>query len=199
MMWNVIRFFRPGILFRNKPSLVNPFHMTAHFLKVMFRVSAKNKVLSFINVSGLVLGMTAFVFIMLYVMNERSYDTFHTKGDHIFRVRQDRYTGTELTRQWTAGPWGIGNAMKSNFPEVVRYVNVNRGGMRSTVLSNGATFFKEERVYYASEDFFELFSYQLVKGADSLVLKRPLTMVVSESLAKRIFRRRKSYWQDITE
>jgi putative ABC transport system permease protein len=187
MVWNAVRFFRPGILLRNKVSLVNPFHMTAHFLKVMLRVNARNKVLSFINVSGLVLGMTAFVFIMLYVMNERSYDTFHVKGDHIFRIRQDRYTGKELTRQWTAGPWGIGNDLKSNFPEVVRYVNVNRGGMRSSVLSNGATFFKEERIYYASEDFFEIFTYQLIKGVDSLVLKRPFTMVVSESLARRYF------------
>jgi putative ABC transport system permease protein len=63
-----VRFFRPGILLRNRVSLVNPFHMTAHFLKVMLRVNAKNKMHSFINVSGLVLGMTAFVFIMLYVM-----------------------------------------------------------------------------------------------------------------------------------
>jgi putative ABC transport system permease protein len=49
--------------------------------------------------------------------------------------------------------------------------------MRSTVLSNGATFFKEERIYYASEDFSSSSSYQLTKGVDSLVLKRPFTMV----------------------
>jgi putative ABC transport system permease protein len=187
MIWNSIRFVRPGIILRNKISLFNPFHMTLHFLKVMIRVTAKNKVTSFINVTGLVLGMTAFTLISLYVMTERSYDTFQTKSDRIFRVRQDRYTGSDISRQWTAGPWGIGNALKANFPEVVRYVNVNRGGVRSTVLSNGSTFFKEERVYYASEGFFELFSYKLIKGIDSLVLKRPFTMVVSESLAKRYF------------
>lgn len=106
MVWNAVRFFRPGILLRNRVSLVNPFHMTAHFLKVMVRVNAKNKVLSFINVSGLVLGMTAFVFIMLYVMNERSYDTFHVKGDHIFRIRQDRYTGEDLRVSGRPGPGG---------------------------------------------------------------------------------------------
>jgi putative ABC transport system permease protein len=132
----------------------------------MFRVTARNKLLSFINLTGLVLGIVSFTLIMLYVAHERSYDTFHANRDHIFRVRQDRYTGTDLSRQWTAGPWGIGAALKSSFPEVVRYVNVNRGGMRSTVLSNGQTFFKEEKVFYASEDFFKLFSYQLVKGVE---------------------------------
>lgn len=187
MIWNSIRFFRPGIVLRNKISFTNPFQMVNHFLKVMFRVTAKNKLLTTINLGGLVLGMSAFAFIFLYVSNEKSYDAFHEKKDRIFRVRQDRYTGTELTRQWTAGPWGIGDALKSEFPEVARYVNVNRGGMRSTVLSNGATFFKEERIYYAGEDFFEIFSYNLIKGTDSTVLKRPFTMVVSESLAKRYF------------
>jgi putative ABC transport system permease protein len=131
--------------------------------------------------------MTAFALIGLYVWNERSYDDFHSKKDRVFRVRQDRYTHGELTRQWTAGPWGIGPDLKANFPEVVRYVSVNRGGARSSVLANGEIFFKEDKIFYASEEFFRLFSYPLIKGVDSLVLRRPFTMVVSESLAKRYF------------
>ena len=161
--------------------------MFNHFLRVLLRVSFKNKSYSFINIAGLAIGMTAFVLISLYVWNERSYDDFHVKKDRVFRVRQDRYTGQELTRQWTAGPWGIGPDLKNNFPEVVRYVSVNRGGMRSTVLANGDIFFEEDKVFYASEDFFKMFSYPLVKGVDSLVLRRPFTMVVSESLARRYF------------
>lgn len=187
MIWSSIRFLRPGIVLRNKITMINPFQMTGHFLKVMFRVTAKNKVLSLINVSGLVLGMSAFAFILLYVKNERSYDSFHKKRDQIFRVRQDRYTGEELTRQWTAGAWGIGSALRNEFPEVLRYVNVNRGGMRSTVLANGSTYFKEERIYYASEDFFKVFSYELTEGVDSLVLNRPFTMVITQALAKKYF------------
>jgi putative ABC transport system permease protein len=161
--------------------------MLPHYFKILLRTSLKNKSYAFINVIGLAIGMTAFALIGLYVLHERSYDDFHSKKNQIFRVRQDRYTHGQLTRQWTAGPWGIGPDLKANFPEVVRYVSVNRGGARSTVLANGDILFKEDRVFYASEEFFRLFSYPLIKGIDSLVLRRPFTMVVSESLARRYF------------
>jgi putative ABC transport system permease protein len=161
--------------------------MNRHFLKIFYRNLLKNRSHSFINVFGLFLGVAAFALITLYVLHERSYDNFHAKKDHIFRVRQDRYTGTAISRQWTAGPWGIGADLKNNFPEVVRYVSVNRGGMNSTVLANGDIFFEEDKVFFASEDFFKLFSYPLLIGVDSLVLKEPFTMVVSESLARRYF------------
>lgn len=160
--------------------------MLSHFFKIFFRSSLKNSSYSLINIAGLVLGMTAFFLISIYVWNERSYDNFHKK-DRVFRVRQDRYTHGELTRQWTAGPWGIGADLKNNFPEVVRYVCVNRGGMRSTVLANADIFFKEDKIFFASEDFFKIFSFPLIKGVDSLVLRDPFTIVVSESLARRYF------------
>ena len=188
LLWNAFRFFRPGIIFRNKFSVgLNRFDMLNHFFKIFFRSSLKNSSYSIINIGGLVLGMTAFTLISIYVWNERSYDNFHDKKEQIFRIRQDRYTHGELTRQWTAGPWGIGADLKRNFPEVIRYACVNRGGMRSTVLANGNIFFEEDRVFFASEDFFKIFSFPLTSGVDSLVLRDPFTMVVSESLARRYF------------
>ncbi|HEY5826182.1 MAG TPA: ABC transporter permease [Cyclobacteriaceae bacterium] len=188
LLLNVIRFFRPGIVLRNKVSIqLTQWDMLIHFIKVFLRTSLKRGSYSFITLSGLVLGMTAFALISLYVLNEQSFDNFHVKKDRIFRLRQDRYSHGTLTRQWTAGPWGIGVELKRDFSEVIRYASVNRGGLKSTVLSNGDVFFREENVFYASEDFFELFSFPLIKGVDSLVLKRPFTMVLSESLARRYF------------
>jgi putative ABC transport system permease protein len=183
-----LRFFRPGILLRKRVSFQqNQVLMFSHFLKIFLRTSRKNRTHSFINISGLVIGMTACVLINLYVLHEKSYDNFHVNKDRIFRVRQDRYTGEEITRQWTAGPWGIGPDLKNAFPEVIEYVSVNNGGNRSVVLSNGNLFFEEEKVLYASDKFFAMFSFPLIKGIDSLVLTRPFTMVVSESLARRYF------------
>jgi len=162
--------------------------MFQNYFKIAVRNLAKRKLYSFITISGLALGMTASLLISLYVWNERSYDNFHLRNDRIFRVRQDRYSHGELTRQWTAGPWGIGPDLKSSFPEVIRYVSVNKGGMRSAVLANGDTFFAEDKILFASSEFFKVFSYPLIKGVDSLVLRNPFTMVVSESLATRYFR-----------
>ncbi|MBT1711228.1 ABC transporter permease [Fulvivirgaceae bacterium PWU5] len=161
--------------------------MIHHFLKMFLRASLKNASYSLISILGLVIGLAACALISLYVWNERSYDDFHSKKEQIFRVRHDRFTNGELNRQWAAGPMGIGPDLKNNFPEVNRFVRLNRGVNEHKVLTNGDVLFKEGRIFYASEDFFKLFSFPLLKGADSLVLRDPFTMVVSESFAKKYF------------
>jgi putative ABC transport system permease protein len=162
--------------------------MISHFIRVFFRALKKHAAYSVINIFGLVLGMTACLLIASYVMYEKSYDQFHEKEGNIYRVRHDRYTNHELTRQFAAGPMGIGDNLKSNFPEVVRFTRLNRGTPQSTIiLSNGDVRFKESRVFYASEDFFRIFSFELTAGVDSLVLKDLFTTVLSESMAKKYF------------
>src|SRR6478736_6620157 len=109
LFWNVIRFCRPGIVLRNKTTMrIIPTNMIYHFIKTFIRNARRRAAYSVISLSGLVLGIVAFALIGLYVVNEKSYDNFHVKKDRIFRVRQDRYTNGAITRQWTAGPWGIG-------------------------------------------------------------------------------------------
>jgi putative ABC transport system permease protein len=182
------RFFRPGIVLRNKFSVrPNQFAMIHHFFKMFLRASLKNVSYSLINILGLVIGLTACTLISLYVRNERSYDNFHIKKEQVFRVRHDRFTNGELNRQWAAGPMGLGSDLKSNFPEVTRFVRLNKGVNEHKVLSNGSVLFKEDHIFYASEDFFKLFSFPLLKGIDSLVLRDAFTMVVSESFARKYF------------
>jgi putative ABC transport system permease protein len=182
------RFLRPGIVLRNKFSFkLNQFGMFHHFLKMFLRASLKNAGYSLINIVGLVIGLTACTLIGLYVTSERSYDDFHTKKEQVFRVRQDWFSNGELNRQWAAGPMGIGSDLKNNFPEVKHFVRLNKGVNDHKALSNDSILFKEDHIFYASEDFFKLFSFPLLKGVDSLVLRDPFTMVVSESFAKKYF------------
>jgi putative ABC transport system permease protein len=187
-VWNVLKFFRSGILLRNKLSVqLNKWDMLYHYFKILFRNTLKNKSYAFINIVGLAIGMTAFALIGLYVWNERSYDDFHVKKDRIFRVRHDRFNNGELNRLWVAGPMGIGSDLKDNFPEVKSFVRLNKGVKQYNAIANGDIIFKEDRVLFASEDFFKVFSFALIKGVDSLVLRNPFTMVVSETFAKRYF------------
>ncbi len=161
--------------------------MLYHYFKILFRTTLKNKSYAFINITGLDIGMTAFALIGLYVLHERSYDDFHIKKDRIFRVRHDRYNNGELNRLWVAGPMGIGSDLKESFPEVKSFVRLNKGVRQYNAIANGDIVFKEDRVLYASEDFFKVFSFTLINGVDSLVLRNPFTMVVSETFAKRYF------------
>lgn len=159
-------------------------NMISHFLRVFIRSLAKNSGHSVINIFGLVVGMTSCLLITLYAQYENSFDDFHVKKDNIYRVRQDRYTNGQLDRSFASGPMGIGDDLKANFPEVVRFTRVN-GTAETMILANGDVRFKERGIFFASEDFFEVFSHELIEG--STVFKDPFTMIVTESLGKKYF------------
>jgi len=158
--------------------------MLKNYMTSVWRYILRNKAFTFINVTGLAIGMTAFLLIIQYVMHELSYDTFWKNNGRVFRVQLDRYNKGELTTRWAAGCAGIGLDLKANFPEVKSFVRMHKS---NALLSHGDTFFKEENVYYVSQDFFKVFSYPLLSGVDSLALKGPNKMVLSRSLAKKYF------------
>jgi putative ABC transport system permease protein len=158
--------------------------MIRNYLKAALRNIIKNKVFFLINVLGLAVGMAGCLLIAQYVLHELSYDQAHERKDRIFRVELDRYDKGELSTQWAAGAVGIGPELKANFPEIERYVRMHG---ESAVLDNGDVFFKEDRLYYAGEDFFRIFSIPLIEGVDSTVLKAPYTMALSARLAKKYF------------
>ncbi len=158
--------------------------MLKNYLTSVLRYISRNKVFTFINVLGLAIGMMACMLITQYVMHEFSYDDFHEKKARIFRMQQDRYENGELATRWAAGCAGIGPDMKANFPEIERYVRLSGTG---AMLSTGDVYFKEENVYFSSEDFFKIFSVKLLAGEDSTVLKDPFKIVLSQSLAKKYF------------
>lgn len=159
--------------------------MFQNYLTSLWRYISKNKVFTFINVSGLAIGMLACVLIAQFVLHELSYDDFLDKKDRIFRLQQDRYDKGELSTRWASGAAGVGPDLKANFPEVQRYVRLHN---RSSTLSTGDVFFKEDNLYFASEDFFKVFSIKLIQGVDSVVLKDPFKLVISQSLARKYFR-----------
>lgn len=128
--------------------------------------------------------MMACMLIMQYVMYEFSYDDFHVKKDRIFRVQQDRYNKGELSTRWAAGNSGIGLDLKTHFPEVERYVRLYG---TNAILSTADRYFREDALYYASEDFFQVFSVKLITGEGSSLLKDPFKIVLSQSLAKKYF------------
>ena len=158
--------------------------MFQNYLTTLWRYISKNKVFTFINVAGLAIGMLACILIAQFVLHELSYDNFLDKKDRIFRLQLDRYDKGELSTRWAAGAAGVGPDLKANFPEVKNYVRLHG---RSSTLSTGDTFFKEDNLYFASEDFFKVFSIKLIEGVDSVVLKDPFKMVVSQSLGRKYF------------
>ena len=158
--------------------------MFNNYLTSLWRYVSKNKAFTLINVAGLIIGMLACMLIAQFVLHELSYDNFHEKKNQIFRLQLDRYDKGELSTQWAAGAGGIGPDLKANFPEVKEFARLTQ---RSSTLSVGDVFFREDNIYSASEGFFKIFSIKLIEGIDSIVLRDPFKIVVSQSLAKKYF------------
>lgn len=158
--------------------------MIRNYLTSVWRYFTRNKLFTILNLMGLVTGLTAFLLIMQFVLHERSYDSFWPNANRVYRVNLDRYDKGELSTRWASGCAGIGPDLKANFPEVEAYTRLAKS---NALLAYGDVFFKEENVYYASQDFFTVFGIHLSSGTDSTALKGLNKMVISKSLAKKYF------------
>ncbi|RIV17252.1 ABC transporter permease [Fibrisoma montanum] len=160
--------------------------MLRNYLKVAWRNLLRHKAFSAINIVGLAIGMAACLLILQYVAFELSYDDFHAKGDRIYRIRQDRYNDGKLSTEWVSGAYAAGNAFKDAFGEIEQYVKVV-GTAPIVVDAKANEQLKIEKVYYASQAFFNVFSYPLIVGDARTALLEPNTVVLSESVARKLF------------
>ena len=159
--------------------------MRRNYLLSIWRNISRNKTFTFLNISGLAIGMMACMLIAQFVVHELSYDQFWPNSDRIFRLQLDRYNKGELTTRWAGGALGIGPDLKANFPEVKDYVRLTQSTALLSVA--GDNFIKEDGVYYASKDFFKVFGCSLSKGVDSTALKEPNSIVLSRMMARKYF------------
>jgi len=149
--------------------------MFKNYFIISFRNIRKYKGYSFINISGLAIGITCFILIMLWVQDEIGYDRFHTKREHIYRVESN------LTTQ----PAPLAPHLKENFPGVVNSV-------RFSSFNNADVRYKDKRFIepgfdLADNSVFEIFTFPLLRGNPEDVLKKPYCVVISEETAQKYF------------
>jgi len=159
--------------------------MFKSYFKIAWRNMMRHKAYSGINILGLAIGIAACLLILQYVSFELSYENFQANKERIYRVQQDRYDKGKLSTQWAAGAYGVGNSFKNAIPEIEDYVKVVQNG-RVTAEVNSQPL-KIEKVYFATNSFFSVFTYPLIGGNKSNALKEPFTAALSETTAKKIF------------
>ncbi|QEC54247.1 FtsX-like permease family protein [Anseongella ginsenosidimutans] len=157
--------------------------MLRNYFKIALRNLWKHRVFSFINITGLAVGMTACFLIFLYVSFESSYDSFHQKGDRIYRLVSDLKIPTGRNSFGTV-PWPVGPAIKNDFPEVESFVRMLSEDL---VLTKGNVKFEEANVLYADSAFFQVFDFKLLNGNFRTALKDPFSIVLSRRAAKKYF------------
>jgi putative ABC transport system permease protein len=157
--------------------------MFKNYFKIALRNLWRHKTFSIINILGLAVGISACFLIYLYVHLETNYDNFHTKADRIYRVVTDTKTPSETISQgMTTTPIAIN--LKKDFPEVEDAVRLGRDGF---LVTKGNVKFQEERSVLADSTFFNVFDFPLVAGDKNTALKEPMSIILSQTAAKKYF------------
>jgi putative ABC transport system permease protein len=159
--------------------------MIRNYFKIALRNLKKNKAFSFINVFGLTVGLASFLLIALYVFDELTYDRFHKKADHIYRVAEDKITADKETKIASVG-YQVSEQAKTNFPEIkqaVRFAVFGRANVSTT--ENNIVFYEE--FYIGNNDFLTTFDYPLLQGDRQTALSEPHTVIVTKDMAAKLF------------
>jgi len=187
-IWDTLKLCRPSLLKNFKPvPTITQRAMYKNYFKVAYRNLLKKKAYSFINISGLGLGIACCVLIFMFVTDELSYDNYHEKGARIYRVTHSEAAkdGTTPNPFWVWGNAPIGPALKNDFPEIDKVVQFS--GRSDILLTYEDKMFQEDGVFFMDSTAFEVFSWKLVKGNPKTVLAAPYSIVLTETTARKYF------------
>ena len=158
--------------------------MIKNYFKIAFRNLWKHKGFSAINIFGLAVGIAVCLLIMLFVIDELSYDKFNSKADRIYRVDGDiKFGGTHFILAVAPDP--MGPTLKKDYPQVEEYVRFrDNGGFR---VKKGNENVQENKVIYTDSSLFDVFTLPIIAGDPKTALTDPKSVVITETIAKKYF------------
>jgi len=160
--------------------------MLRNYILIALRNLWKSRGYAAINIFGLALGLASSILIMLYVINELSYDRFHENSDRIYKVWISGMMPTgELNDAVTAGP--MASALINDYPDVEQVVRIRQSGGWLVKKGDRAFNESEQDFMFTDSTFFDLFSFKLLKGDPNTCLRDPRSIVLTESYAQKYF------------
>jgi putative ABC transport system permease protein len=158
--------------------------MLRNYVKTAIRNLWKNRTFSLINIGGLAVGMAVSFLILLYILNEVTYDRFNENYTNIYRM------ATKIDAQGRhlevpSVPAPLGPALVEQFPEVIQAARLRVRG--KGIISYKDKLFEESGIYHADPDLFRIFTIPVVRGNPDTWLEAPFTMVVTEEIAHKYF------------
>jgi putative ABC transport system permease protein len=159
--------------------------MFRDYLRFTLRHFSRSIGFSIIRIIGLALGMTCFLMISFFVLEELSYDAYHPNRDRIYRVG---YAVQAVeSKQTDSLAWVsslVGPQLKKDFPEVEEFCRIrNTGG---TMVHNGNRSL-ERNLFFADGEVFKVFNFPFIKGNPASALADPYAVVLTRSMASRYF------------
>jgi len=156
--------------------------MLRYNLLIATRRIFKNKVNAGLNIIGLAIGLTSVVLMLLYIKYETTYDHFNEDHDRLFRIERN-YTSRIQDELWDSTPYPLAKSLVSDFPEVENAACIQP---TSRYLTHADEMYEEKYGMFADNEFLQLFTFNFQVGNRKDALEGPMSMVVSESLARRL-------------
>ena len=158
--------------------------MIRNYLKIAIRNLFRNKVFSFINITGLALGLAVSTLILLFVSHEMSYDKFHTNYQRLFKVRGSVKMGEQEFMFSNMSP-RLGDALKENAASV-KGIGRKAAEWKATFETDPKHRFNEDDVLFVDAGFFQVFDFKILEGNVSAISK-PYTVFLTPEMALKYF------------
>ena len=159
--------------------------MLKNYLKTSFRNLLRHKSYTFINVLGLTVGLVTSIFILLWIMDELSFDRFHSNADRIFKVMVNNTYPDGKIETYPATPAKLKDVIVQEIPEIELAAQYS---METDLLVRYETQAYNEIGIYADPTLFKILSFPIVKGNDTKPLTDIKSIAISERLAEKLFK-----------
>jgi putative ABC transport system permease protein len=157
--------------------------MIKNYLKTAWRNLLHNKTFTIINISGLALGMTCSLLILLWLKDELRMDKFHANDKRLFRVMENQYYSGDIST-FPSTPGILAENIVKDIPEIQLASQILWEEQPLFTVGNK---FDKEKGRYVQKDFLKMFSFKLIKGNAATALARPDAVVISKKLADKYF------------
>ncbi len=153
-------------------------------IQIALRNILHHRLISFITIFGLSIGLAGSMFIFLWVSDELNFDHFNKMGDRLYRVEEDQPYSKGLFHV-NVTPWPSGPVWKEKIPEIENSCRITNAG--SLLFRYNDKTFYENKVVSVDSTFFRMFTVPLLTGDSRMVLKDPRSMVISSEMARKYF------------
>lgn len=183
---DVFKFFRLYTI--RKPKFINlliQWIMIGSYVKTSGRNMMRNKLFSTINIIGLAISMSVGLLLIIFLSDLLSYDSFHAKGDRLYRViAEPHFKGEERSNQFASTSVKTGNLIREKFTGVEDVTILCKCFFGDAHVNENVV---PIEALYADESFFKVFTFPMLAGNSGTALKEPYSIVLTEKSAKKLF------------
>ncbi len=158
--------------------------MLKNYIKITLRNLLRHKGYSSINILGLATGIVCSIFILLYVLFELSYDKYHPDVDRTYLIAVSRKSESGIELAGSNMPL-LAPTLKEKFPQVESAARLNSGWIVQVKADD--QIFKEQGLWHANPEIFQVFSIPFIQGTPESALDRPNTAVLTEQMTMKYF------------